>query len=124
MRRADFAPYGIYGVLTRTNVATPGVRLEVAPSDRFDWFCDYRVLFLASRTDAFSSSGVRDATGRAGSFAGQQIEGRIRYWLVPRSLVLEVDAVLLFKGRFLETAPNAPPTGDTRYVSFNLTSYF
>jgi hypothetical protein len=124
MRRVDLAPYGIYGVLSRSNVDTPALRLEAAPSDRLDWFVNYRLLWLASASDAFSSSGVRDASGNSGAFAGQQIEARMRYWLLPDELLLEADGALLLKGHFLKRAPNAPPTGDTTYISFNVTRFF
>jgi hypothetical protein len=35
-----------------------------------------------------------------------------------------VDAVWLAKGRFLSTAPNAPHTGDTHYISTGLIATF
>ena len=36
----------------------------------------------------------------------------------------EIDAVLLAKGRFLTSAPNAPRTGDEHYLSTALTAMF
>ena len=83
----------------------------------------YRPLWLASRFDAFSATGVRDATGRSGRFAGHQLDSRIRY-RVTRSLTLEADATLLAKGRFLRDAPTAPPDRWTRYLSLNATAAF
>lgn len=123
-RRGDFAPAGLYNAIARTNVETPGVRLEVVPSKRLDAFATYHALYLAERTDAFSASGVRDASGRSGRFAGHQWDGRIRYWLRPQALQLEADATLLTKGHFLRTAPNAPVGGTTLYGSLNLTANF
>ena len=67
-------------------------------------------LFLASCTDSFALTGVRDRTGQSGNFAGHQIEGRLRYWIVPDAMMLETGAGYLFKGRFLRDAPNAPDT--------------
>jgi hypothetical protein len=124
MRRADLAPAGIYNAVGRANIATPGIRAEVAPGKRFDAFAVYRAMWLANRTDAFSTTGVRDATGRSGSFAGHQIEARVRYWLMPGFLRAEVNGLWLAKGRFLETAPNAPLTGDTHYLATALTATF
>lgn len=124
MRRADFAPAGLYNAVARTNVVSAGTRLEVTPSKRVDAFVTYHALWLAARDDAFSTSGVRDATGRSGNFAGHQIDARVRTWLVPDRLRFEFDGVLLWRGRFLDTAPNAAPTGMTRYGSFNLTANF
>jgi hypothetical protein len=124
MRRADLAPSGLYNSVGRANVLTPAVRLELAPSSRLDGFVAYRGLWLASRTDSFSTTSVRDATGGSGNFAGQQVEGRVRYWLVPDALRLEANGLALFKGRFLNTAPNAPRSGDTLFLTFSLIAYF
>lgn len=121
MRRADLAPSGIYNAIGRANILTPGVRLEVTPGKRLDVMATYRPMWLADRHDTFSTTGVRDATGRSGSFAGHQLDARLRYWLLPGRLRFELDGVVLFKGRFLREAPNAPPGRTTRYVSFNLT---
>ncbi|CAN5305585.1 hypothetical protein BH10PSE2_BH10PSE2_27890 [soil metagenome] len=124
MRRADLAPAGLYNAIGRSNLITLGLRVETTPSRRLDLFGVYRLLWLASDTDSFSTTGVRDASGRSGDFAGQQVEGRARYWLVPNALRLEANAVWLIKGRFLENAPNAGAGEDSRYVSLNLTALF
>lgn len=124
MRRADLAPAGLYNTVARANIMTPGIRLEVAPTKRLDAFAVYRAMWLASDQDSFSTTGVRDASGRSGDFAGHQLEGRVRYWLVPARLRLEFDGLFLAKGRFLRDAPNAPAGRWTRYGSFNLTVGF
>ncbi len=124
MRRADFGPSGIYAAIGRTNIRSPTLRFDVTHGPRLDGFLAYRGLWLASSTDSFATTGVRDVTGQSGNFAGQQLEGRLRYWLVPRFLRLEGNATLLFKGRFLTDAPNAPATGTTHYGSLNLTATF
>ena len=117
MRRADLAPAGIYAQIGRANISTPAVRLEVAPTRRLDAFVAYRGMWLANRRDAFSTTGVRDPAGRSGSFAGRQLEGRVRWWMIPKRLRIEANAAWIDKGRFLRNAPNAPRTGDTHYVS-------
>lgn len=124
MRRADLAPAGLYNAVGRANIVSTGLRVEATPSKRLDAFAAYRPLWLASRSDSFSTTGVRDATGNSGRFAGHQIEARVRYWLVPKRLRLEWDGLLLAKGRFLRDAPNAPAGGDTIYNSFNATISF
>lgn len=121
MRRADLAPAGIYNAVGRANVISPGLRVEVTPSKRVDAFAAFRPLWLASRFDSFSTTSVRDPSGRAGRFAGHQVEARVRYWLMPKRLRLEWNGLLLAKGRFLEGAPNAPASGDTFYSSFSAT---
>ena len=124
MRRSDLAPAGLYNAVGRTNISTPGMKLEVAPSKRWDAFVSYHALWLAERTDSFSTTGVRDASGKAGAFAGNQFDGRFRWWVRPAKLRFELDGVVIAKGRFLEDAPNAPAGRTTAYVSFNLTASF
>jgi len=118
MRRADLAPGALYNAILRSNLISPGVRLEAVPSAKTDLMVSYRPFWLAARGDTFSSTGVRDASGRSGSFAGHQLDARLRYSLSPK-IRLEADIVLFAKGRFLREAPNAPPGGWTRYVSLN-----
>ncbi len=60
-RRAELAPSGLYSVLARTNILSPGARVEVTPSKRVDAFLGYRAAWLAQRHDAFAGTGVRDA---------------------------------------------------------------
>jgi len=124
MRRADLAPAGIYAALGRTNLSTPGIRIEASPTKRLDGFAVYRALWAASATDAFSTTGVRDASGASGRFAGHQIEGRLRYWLLDKRLRAEFNATWLIKRGLLRDAPNAPATGDTHYASLALTATF
>jgi hypothetical protein len=124
MRRADFVPSGIYAAIGRTNISTPGVRFEAAPGKRLDGMASYHPMWLANRFDSFSTTGVRDATGAAGNFAGHSFDGRIRWWAIPKALRAEVNASYIAKGRFLKDAPNAPRTGDTRYIAIALTANY
>lgn len=124
MRRGDFTPAGIFAQTHRANILTPGLRIEMAPGKRLDLFANWHPMWLASRTDAFSTTGVRDATGRSGRFAGHVIDGRLRWWALPKRVRAEINASWIDKGRFLRTAPNAPRTGDTRYISLALTTMF
>ena len=82
-----------------------------------------RALWAASRTDSFSASGVRDATGRSGRFAGTQVDGRIRRRLTG-SLMAEIDAIVLRKGRLLRDAPNGTAGRWSRYLSLNVVKSF
>ena len=124
MRRTDFAPSGIFNAIGRANSRVLGVRFEATPSPRWDFMAHYARMELDATTDAFSTTGVRDPAGRSGRFAGHLVEGRLRYWIVPRALRFEANGALIAKGRFLETAPNAPRTGDTRYLAASVTASF
>ncbi len=114
-RRPDWGPTGIYGPLGRSNIRSPGVRLEVKPDARWDGFIAWRAAWLDSRSDAFAFTGVRDGAGAAGRFGGHQVEARVRYWLVPGLLRLETGGAVLLHGRFLRDAANANDFGDTLY---------
>lgn len=119
-RREDLGPSGTYGMVARENISAPGVRVEAKPGKRFEGLADYRPIWLASRYDRFA--GVSDATGRSGNFAGHQIEGRLRYWIVPEHIRLETNLAVLFKGGFLQRAPDAIATRaqTVRFLETNL----
>jgi hypothetical protein len=124
MRRAEIAPAGLYNAVGRANLISPGLRLEIEPSRTWDAFIGLRGLWLASETDAFSTTGVRDASGGSGDYAGTQIDARVRMWVKRDVLRFETNAVFLDKGSFLKTAPNANDPRDTLYVAFDLTALF
>jgi hypothetical protein len=124
MRRSELAPSGIYGAIGRTNLNALGLRLESAPTKRLYVLATWKWLRAADRHDSFSTTGIRDASGSSGSFAGQQFDGRLRYWFVPQRLRAEVNAVWLMRGRLLQRAPNASPHGDTHYGTAAITLSF
>jgi hypothetical protein len=119
-RRSDFGQVSLYGPVSRANLVSAGLRLDVAPSKRVDASLMVRELWLDSRFDAFAATSVRDARGLSGDRAGRQIEGRVRYWVVPEIVRADFGAAYLDKGRFLTEAPNARNTGDTRYAYLDL----
>jgi hypothetical protein len=124
MRRADLGPSSLYSLLARTNVQGLGLRLEAAPGNRIDVMGTYRALWAADRTDSFSGSGIRDANGSSGRFAGQQLEGRLRYWIVPQHWRTEINAAWFDRAGLMRDAPNASSNGDTIYASAALTYSF
>jgi hypothetical protein len=113
--RFQFGPTSLYGAFVRENINTPGLRLEVAPTPRWDAFIDYRAVWLASDRDAWGTTGVWDRSGDSGTFVGSQIEFRIRWEALRGGLELEAGYAHLFAGQFIDTAPNANG-GDTNYV--------
>lgn len=123
-RRADFGPLSLYGPLGRANIVSPGVRFEAKPSKRLDLMASVRGAWLASAIDSFASTSVTDKTGKSGSYGGTQFELRARRWLVPQKLKLELGAAYLAKGRFLQEAPNAPHTADTKFGHADLSFSF
>jgi hypothetical protein len=123
-RRSEFGPASLYGPLGRSNLISPALRLEVAPSPRWDAFVAWRPLWLESATAAFAFTGVRDPTGAAGTWAGHQIEGRVRYWLVPDLIRLDGGLAYLAKSDFFRLAPNGRDDGNTRYGYLDISFLF
>lgn len=106
-RRFEFGPTGFYGAFARSNIISPGLRLEVTPNAAVDAFAAYRPFWLASKRDAWTTSGLRDPEGDSGRFLGHQIEGRIRWQIVPRNVAIDIGAAHLVRGGFAEDAPKA-----------------
>ncbi len=119
-RRFDLGPSDFYGPIVRANLNSPGMRLEVKPNKRTDGFVFYRAIWLDEARDAFGQGNIRDATAASGKFAGQQIEGRVRYWVVPQNVRLDVGGAIFFNGDFIENAPNATGLGDTTFFYADL----
>lgn len=86
------------------------------PFQRLETSLCHRWIWLENPSDAFTAAGVRDPSGRSGSFVGQQLEGRIRWDVVPGNCRLDTGVTALFKGSFLDRAPNANPNGDALYA--------
>lgn len=122
--RTDLGPTSLYSELGRGNIVTPGFRVEAKPSDRLDGFFHFRELWLDTATDSFATTRVRDRSGLSGKHAGRQFEVRARYWIIPETAMFEVGATYLDKGRFLDEAPNARRTGDTRHAYADVTFEF
>ncbi|GAK33010.1 hypothetical protein JCM17846_11690 [Iodidimonas nitroreducens] len=123
-RRSDFGPTGIFGILGRENLISPGLRISAKPNARTTGFISYRANWLDENNDTFARSGVRDASGQSGSFGGHQIEGRVRYWLLKDSVRLETGAAYFIEGNFLRNAPAASGNGDPLFFYTDITLRF
>ncbi len=123
-RSFEFGPTSIFGAISRTNLDSPGLRLEVKPDSASDAYIVLRQIKLDSATDSFGPTGVRDPSGASGEDVATQIEGRWRRWLVRDQLRLALGAAALLNGDVLETAPNATGQGDSLYGYTELTFSF
>ena len=115
-RRWEFGPTGIYGALTRSNILSPGIALRSKPTRATDFRIDYRPAWLASDRDALPTASLRDPDGASGSFIGNQVDLRWRWWSSSRYLAIDFTAAYLWKGEFLKNAPGAPPSSNTAYA--------
>lgn len=115
LRRTDFGQTGISGPLRRVNAASPGVRLTVKRGP-LDGRLVYKAAFLASDTDIWAGTGVRDPEGQSGALIGHHVDTRWRYWIKPGRVRAELGGAVFFDGPFARTAPNATREGDTVYA--------
>ena len=67
--------------------------------------------------------GVRDASGSAGNYFGEQLEARVRFDVDPGTLRFEIGAAYLFAGDVLRNAPNARGD-DVAYLYFQTKIWF
>ena len=123
-RAFDIGPTSIYGLVLRSNLSSPALRLEVKPDSVSDAYISLRHLQLEAARDSFANTAVRDATGASGKEVGLHIEGRYRRWLVKDSLRVSVGAAILIEGDFMKTAPNATRLGNPVYGFTELTWSF
>ncbi|HEY7800440.1 MAG TPA: alginate export family protein [Hyphomonadaceae bacterium] len=114
-RSFEFGPTSIYGAVLRSNLDSPGVRIEARPNSRNELMGMVRQVKLESATDSFANSSVRDPAGASGDDVGTQVELRWRHQVVPDSVRLSLGGTALIRGDFLKTAPNATLEGDTWY---------
>jgi Alginate export len=119
-RRFEFGSTGIYGAFARSNINTPGLRLNLNPRSDVQLGVSYRAFWLASNTDAWTTTGtattaLRDKSGNISNYIGQQLELTARYDF-NSSLNFETGWTHLFKGEFAKNAPNAPDGKDIDYL--------
>lgn len=123
-RSFDLGPTSTYGLVLRSNLSSPAIRIEVKPDAASDAYIALRLLQLEAARDSFANTAVRDVTGASGKNVGLHVEGRYRHWLVQDSLRLSVGAAMLFEDDFMKDAPNATRRGDPVYGFTELTSTF
>ncbi|MEM9404402.1 MAG: alginate export family protein [Acidobacteriota bacterium] len=118
-RRFDFGPTGIYGPFSRSNLVSPGLRLQLKPGPGMTGFVAYRIFELESATDVWGPASLRDTSGQSGRSLGSQLEARWRKslqsdWL-PGKLGLEFGALRRWGGTFQEGVLDADQPVDSNY---------
>ena len=91
----EFGPTGIYGVIDRHNISTPGVRVVTYPKTGVDVMISYRHFWLAESRDSLGRTGRQDATGKTDNYIGQHLEARVRWDAVPGNLRIETGGAWL-----------------------------
>lgn len=104
--RFELGPTGIFGLVTRSNLMSPGVWLVTAPAKSLELSIQHRWAWLAEPRDRWRSIGLVDPTGRSGTALGTQTDVRVRYQLRNH---LEVDGAVVYfrEGAFVRAVrPN------------------
>lgn len=119
-RRFELGPTGIFGLLARSNLNSPGVRLELSPGPGRSLMVAYRPAWLAGRRDALTTNGAQDPSGASGSFVGHLLETSLQINALPGNLAVEVGGAHLSAGDFLRSRA----MGDTTYGYLQTTFTF
>lgn len=117
----DFGPTGIYGAFQRSNINSPGYKLNFTPFKDLELGIHQRLVWLASSQDCWGGNTCTAATTPAlanghGSFVGDQIAFRARYNF-NSSLNFEAGYYHLFEGDFAKTAKTTNATGGTNGIA-------
>lgn len=123
-RTFDLGPTSTFGLVLRSNLSSPAIRVEVKPDAASDAYVALRQVRMQAARDSFANTLVRDVTGASGKDVGLLIEGRYRHWLVKDALRLSIGAATLFEGDFMKNAPNATRRGNPVYGFTELTWTF
>ena len=115
-RRTDLNNTSLHGPLTPANLSAPGVRLSGRPSEATDFWVKLSAPSLASETDSWVIAGLRDRSGRSGSFLGYALDGRMRWRPGPDGLEFEAGASALFMDGFARAVPGAPDADRTLFA--------
>jgi hypothetical protein len=110
-RRFELGPTGLFGPLSRTNLSSPGARLELSPGPAAEVLVMTRGAWLATPDDAWVPGKRTAAVGRIESvvdtFIGAVGEVRLRAW--PKAPVVpEVGTALFLPGPFVSDVDGAP----------------
>jgi hypothetical protein len=116
-RRGELSATSLFGPFFRSNISSPGVRLQLHPLGIFDVNLKYRAWFLAQSKDAWVNSGMQDPTGDSGKFLGQDVEVRLQWHPTPNTTI-DAGYEHFFKGSYIKDqtgVPGNPPSDDTNY---------
>ena len=122
-RRGDLGNTSIHGPLTRSNASIVGLRYMFSGSQT-----DGRVVFhhalLHSASDAWIVARHHDPLGLSGKEVGQTLDFRVRHWLIPERLRLDIGGSALWFGEFANNVPGGPEGSRTLYGYSALEFFF
>jgi len=113
-RGFEYAPTGIYGPVYRSNINTPGFRIELHPANSLQIKTSYRVFRLAAAKDLWVGSGLWDPSGNSGKSIGHNLDTQLR-WRPNRYFTFELGYARFFKGSYIKLVSENPFAGDSNY---------
>lgn len=113
-RSFELMPTGIFGAIQRSNVIYPGYRILVKPAERVYLFVQHRPAWLADGRGPWTSTGLQDPTGAAGTFLGHIVELRARWGMTDYAFLQAGFAHFSF-GSFPQQAPGSPGASHSNY---------
>jgi len=119
-RRPEYGPTSIFGPFFRSNISSPGIRLETLTMREVDLTLKWRAWYLAQSKDQWVGSGLQDPTGAAGNYLGQDVEIRAR-WNWGTYTTFDVGYDHFFKGSYIRNlaqTPGNPSAKDSDYFYF------
>ena len=122
----DFGPAGIYGAFQRSNINSPGYKLDFAPRSDLSFRFQQRLIWLASGHDCWGGNTCTAATTPAlangnGTYVGDQIGVTGRYNF-NSSLNFDAGWYHLFKGDFAKLAKTTNAAGGTNGLATGLST--
>jgi hypothetical protein len=123
-RSFEFGPTSLFGVISRSNLSSPGIRVEWETGSASDMMAMIRRIALDQPRDSFAASGLRDAAGASGREVGTQIEMRYRHRLGDGRASLEMGAAGVAAGRFLRATAGKSADETSVYIYSSATVAF
>lgn len=105
--RFEFGPVGLYGLVARSNLVSPGAWVIVRPVAPLETWLQVRGVWLAQARDRWRPAGLGNAAGAAGRHVGTQVEWRTRYRFTPH-LDFDGGVTVLEESHFVRVLKPSP----------------
>ena len=115
-RRGELGPSGIFGPFQRTNLLSVGTRGNLRLRPNVQAMLSHRANWLASASDSWGASGLRDQSGHAGRFVGHQVEFAVQWAMIKDTLNLELGGAWLSQGDFRRRVGGLDDPNDSTYL--------
>jgi hypothetical protein len=123
-RSFELGPTGIYGIVARANLRSPGVRVTFRPRPRWRCAVSYRRVWLDEPADEWPGSDYIDASGTSGRSVGRHLETSFAWDAITDRLTVEAGISRLAAAGFPARAAGPAFNGNPRYFYLTTTTSF